>query len=132
MTGSFKESLGGYITSSCKEKIRWFFLRHPSDVTVFDPAAFNEILESLLEAFLAHKRRRQRLSRPTRELKAVIVIPGFTPTSRVLASITRHPKAEVRRRLRVATVVACVNPDNVFVDGYQVSCAHSLLRFKFP
>ena len=121
LTGSFKERLGGYITSSCKEKIRWFFLHHPSDVTVFDPAAFNDILESLVEAVLAHKRRRVRIGRPIRELKAVIVVPGFTPTARVLASITRHPKAEVRRRLRVATVIACVNPDNVFVDGYQVS-----------
>ena len=123
-SGSFKESLGGCLTSLSKKEIRWLFLRQPSDVTVFDATAFDEILESLVDAFAVHKRKEQQRQksskRVARQLRAVIVIPGFTPTARVLASIVRHPKPEVRRRLRVATVVACVNPENVFVDGYQV------------
>ena len=120
-SGSFKENLGSSLTSLSKSGIRWFFLRHPSDVTVFDAAAFDAILESLVEASSAHKRQQRLSSRPPRRLRAVIVVPGFTPTARVLASITRHPKPEVRRRLKVGTVLVCVNPENVFVDGYQVA-----------
>jgi len=118
--GSFKESMGSCITSLSKEGIRWLFLRHPSDVTVFDAAAFHDILESLVKAFLSHQSKLQQPSRVYREMRAMIVVPGFTPTAHVLASIARHPKPEVRRRLKVGTVIACVNPENVFVDGYQV------------
>ena len=104
-------------------------------MTVFDAAAFDEILESLVDALEKHRRKEQSRKQvdpkaKSRQLRAVVVVPGFTPTARVLASITRHPKPEVRKRLRVATVIACINPENVFADDYQVDKFFEQPRLK--
>ncbi|XP_035674114.1 uncharacterized protein C20orf194 homolog isoform X2 [Branchiostoma floridae] len=119
--GSHKDNLCTSLVNINKEHGRWVVLRQPIEITEgFDA---DSLQASLSAAVTAQRRRAAKASAAgKKKMRAVIVTPGFTDVLDVVLAVLCHPDPEVRSRLKVGAVTACVDPMNTFLED----------RFLFP
>lgn len=51
-----------------------------------------------------------------KQVRVLLVTPGFTDIVDIIQAIYSHPKPEVKNHVKIGAVSCCVNPENMFME----------------
>ncbi|CAE1277452.1 unnamed protein product [Acanthosepion pharaonis] len=119
--GSHKEKVSKVLSSLSKEHNRWMILNDSLEETrSFDDVKLQNYLSTSIMA--QRKNFHETEGHPDKELRVIIIVPGYAETMDVVRAILTHPNSQIREQIKIGAVTVCVNPDNCFLEN----------RFIFP
>lgn len=119
--GSHKEKVFKVLSSLSKEHDRWMILNDSLEETSsFDGVKLQNYLSTSIMA--QRKNIHGTEGHLDKELRLIIIVPGYAETMDVVRAILTHPNSQIREQIKIGAVTVCINPDNCFLEN----------RFIFP